>query len=375
MTRATVSAGFLLGWVMTLAALPLLAEPATGVIDSQTGGMNDASKEETVGFRNGSVIVAPIPFSNPTVGSGLVLGAGYLFSLDPGSDPSMVGIAGLRSDNGSRGAGLAANFYFDNNRWKIESLFAEADIRYDLYTGLGQIPIGQKGRFARASLSYGFTPEFSVGLALRYLDTSITPDGPGLPAIPPPFDRFLNVEVASVGLLTSWDRRDDTIYPTRGFVLDAEALSNHTLTGLTGDYLKGYANFSAYRPIGSNGVLAGRLSACGASDETPFFDQCSLGATDGFRGFSVTQFLDRRSVSAQLEYRHRFGDRFGAVLFGGAGRVGDSFGNLDADGTHSAVGLGARYRVSRKFPVDFSVDLSRNNEGDDVVYVYVGQRF
>ncbi|WP_298855722.1 hypothetical protein [uncultured Ruegeria sp.] len=112
-----------------------------------------------------------------------------------------------------------------------------------------------------------------------------------------------------------------------------------------------------------------------ASDDTPFFDQCSLGATDAFRGFPVTQFLNLRSVSLQVEYRHRLTNRFGAVAFAGAGLTGDSFSNLSTGGTHSAAGLGARYRVSKKFPVDLSVDWARNNDSEDQLYIYVGQRF
>lgn len=351
------------------------ADPTTNVVEGQMGRMDDVGDQEAVGFGDGSFIVAPIPFSNPTVGSGLVLGAGYLFSLDTGSDPSMLGIAALRSDNGSQGYGFAANFYFGDNRWKIETLYAQADIRYDLYTDLGILPISQDGQFARLGFAYGFTPEFSIGLVGRYLDTTITSEFPNLPPIPPPFSGFLDTEILNAGLSLSWDTRDDTVYPTTGLALDAEAYRGFTLSGPTDDYDKGYANFTAYRPIGDRGVIAGQLSVCAASQTAPFFDQCSLGMTDAFRGFSVTQFLDLRSASAQVEYRHRFTERLGAVAFAGAGQVGDSFGNLSDGGTLSAFGLGARYRVSKKFPVDFSVDIARNDESDNILYIYVGQRF
>ncbi len=40
-----------------------------------------------------------------------------------------------------------------------------------------------------------------------------------------------------------------------------------------------------------------------------------------------------------------------------------------------AVGLGLRYRVSKKFPVDFAVDGSLSDEGDSLLYISVGQRF
>lgn len=360
-----------------MALMPVLgatiAAAENSAIEPHIDSFDSPQDNEFVGFRNGSVVVAPIPFSNPTIGSGLVLGAGYLFNLDEESKPSLLGLAALRSDNGSEIYGLAANFAFGNNRWQIKSLYAEAYVNYDLYTSVGTLPISQDGTLANLSLSYGFTPEFSTGLSLRYLNTSIAPDGAG--TIPPPFDQFLNMEIANVGLVMDWDTRDDTIYPLEGFYLSAEASRGYTLEGLTGDYSKGFLNYTHYFSTSLNGLVAARFSTCAASSETPFFDQCSLGGTDAFRGFSVTQYLDLRSASLQVEYRHRFTKRIGGVAFAGAGQTGSSFDTLSDGGTHTAFGLGARYRVSKKFPVDFSVDWSRNDEDEDQLYIYVGQRF
>ncbi|GAA6192341.1 BamA/TamA family outer membrane protein [Phaeobacter sp. NW0010-22] len=354
------------------------AEPAAAgptVTENHMDQIDTIQNEEAIGFRNGSVVVAPIPFSNPTIGAGLVLGAGYLFNLDETSKPSMIGLAGLRSDNGSTGYGLAANFAFDNNRWLIESMFAKADARYDLYTSVGKLPIGQKGTLARLSFAYGISSEMSFGASLRYLDTVITPSVNGLPPIPPPLDQFLNTEIATLGLFMDLDKRDDTLYPTKGSSLHIEVANGYSLSGIASDYTTGYMTYAHFHSISKKGVIAAIVSACGASSSTPFFDQCGLGTIDGFRGFSAMQFFDARSAAAQIEYRHRFTDRFGAVAFAGAGQVGPTLSQLSANGTHSAAGLGIRYRVSKKFPVDFSVDYSRNNLKEEQLYVYVGQRF
>lgn len=353
---------------------PAMAENQ-GVIDNQLDSIPEVSDDTNVGFRNGSFIVAPIPFSNPTIGSGLMLGAGYLFSTDETSTPSMIGIGALRSDNGSQGVGLALNLAFNNNRWLFKSMYAEADLRYDLYSSVGILPIRQDGIFARMSLAYGVTPQLSFGGALRYLETSITPDAPGLPPIPPPFDQFLSVEIASIGVISDWDRRDDTIYATRGGILHLEAFHNVALGGLVQDYDKAYLSYTHFFKLGQSGVFVAKGTVCGASSETPFFDLCGLGMTDSMRGFSATQFIGQRLASLQVEYRHQITKRLGVVAFGGSGMVGADEDDLDLDGAHSAAGLGVRYRVSKKFPVDFSVDVSRNDLGEDLLYIYIGQRF
>ncbi|MCA0905706.1 BamA/TamA family outer membrane protein [Ruegeria marisrubri] len=362
------------GALTFLSVLPCAAMAGSVTIEPGVEPFDAAQDEEAVGFRNGSFIAVPIPTSDPTLGAGLTVVAGYLFTLDAGSKPSGVGLATLRTDNGSEAFGLAANFSFDNNRWQIESLFAQANINYDLFTPIGEVPVRQDGRIMRAELTYGFTQDLAVGFAVRYLDTSISPDGLGV-QIPPPFDRFLNMDIISPALVAKYDRRDDTIYPTRGFHLKAQASHSYTLEGITGDYSKAFLNYTHYFSPSLNGVVAARASTCAASDETPFFDQCSLGATDAFRGFPVTQFLNLRSASLQVEYRHRFTKRLGAVAFAGAGQTGDSFSTLSSDGTQFAAGLGIRYRVSKKFPLDLSVDWARNDDSQDQLYIYVGQRF
>lgn len=120
-------------------------------------------------------------------------------------------------------------------------------------------------------------------------------------------------------------------------------------------------------------MIASRAAVCHATDAAPFFDACSLGGVDSFRGFNATQILNKRSMSTQLELRQSLSDRIGAVLFAGIGAAGPTFDNLNQSG--AAGGFGLRYRVSKKFPVDFSVDGSWNDEHEGLLYISIGQRF
>ena len=336
------------------------------------GHIEMAQKTEGFGFRNGSVVVAPVPFSSPMIGSGLGLGAGYLFKTSPDANTSVIGLGGLRSDNGSQAAAVMVNFALPGNRWQVKALAARADAVYDLYTGLGVLPVSQDGSLVRINAAYGVTPDLSAGIVLRYLETGISPNAGLLPAA---FQPDASLEIGTFGFSLDWDRRDDSDYPTRGTRLTAFATRSHTLGGLSRRYDKGYAILDGYRPLGRRGVLALRGTICAASGNTPFFDQCSIGATDNMRGFNSTQFIGARSASIQAEYRKRFSKRWGGVIFAGTGWTGPEFGDLTQGGSHSAAGAGVRYRVSKKFPVDFSIDVSRNNEQETQLYVYVGQRF
>jgi hypothetical protein len=52
------------------------------------------------------IVVAPLPISSPAIGSGMTPVLGYIFPFnkhDKVSPPSTIGVAGLFTDNGSRG--------------------------------------------------------------------------------------------------------------------------------------------------------------------------------------------------------------------------------------------------------------------------------
>ena len=362
-------------WTAALmTALPRTGHATDSLIEQQTAGLEAHQIEDrSVGFGDGSLIVAPIPFSNPMIGSGLILGAGYLFNLDPGSDPSVIGLGGLRSDNGSQAIAAAFSVNFNANRWKLSLGGGEADVKYDLYSGNQVIPLRQDGILARMTLAYGVTHDLSFGIITSYLDTTITTQDPLFPSLPPQFQPAADLAILNAGVQAVWDKRDDTVYPSKGFRLKLSAQRGFVVDGPGRDYNKSYGLFDAYLSLGRNTVIANRIAICGATTAAPFFDACSLGGIDSFRGFNATQILDTRSLSTQVELRQRFGDRLGVVLFAGMGAAGPGFDRLDKTG--AAGGFGLRYRVSKKFPVDFAIDASYNDEHDGLLYISVGQRF
>lgn len=303
----------------------------------------------------------------------MALGAGYVFRSDEESKSSHVALAGFKTDNGSLGYGVSTSVALSSNRWQASLFLGRADLTYDFYTGLGPITIRQTGEIANLELRYGFSPDISLGITARYLDTTITTDLGGL--LPPELQPDANLKLGTLGAVADRDTRDDTDYPTEGSRIVANGFRGQTLDGPSRGYAKGFVNADAFAPLWQDAVLAARASVCAASARAPFFDSCALGLNDRFRGFPSTRFIDSHAASAQVELRQRLGGRFGAVLFAGIGGVGPGFGRLHATGDHAAGGVGARYRLSRKFPLDFSIDYSRNNEGEELVYIYVGQRW
>jgi hypothetical protein len=104
-------------------------------IDEAAALAKKESKEKKKSSR-GSFVVAPIPISNPALGSGLVPVVGYIFPIskkDKVSPPSVVGGAALFTDNGSRAAAFAGQLYFAHNTYKTTAVYARGNLNYDLY--------------------------------------------------------------------------------------------------------------------------------------------------------------------------------------------------------------------------------------------------
>lgn len=331
--------------------------------------------ESSLGFSNGSVIVAPIPLVDPTLGTGLIVAGGYLFKADAESNSSYVGLGALRTDTGSTGIGFSTKIYLDSNRWQFGLSAGYVDLKYDLFVLGVPVPLNQKGSLVQANFAYGFTQAFSLGVDMRYLETKITPVGINPNSLPAQIFKALDTEILDIAVTATYDKRDDTIYPTDGILTSLALKHGEILSGPSQNYQKANFSVSGYKQVLPKNVIAAKVSACAAANSAPFYDSCGLGGSDSFRGFPSTEFIDNNLLSVQAEWRGKITDRIGYTIFAGAGSVGSSFSNVFSAPLNSAAGVGGRYRLSKKFPLDFSLDGTINDQGDRLIYLYIGQRF
>ena len=151
-------------------AQPAVAEPQTSQDPSQqpaaapsAGNKPEEKTEQTEEKKDdkekkhhrGALVIAPLPIVSPAIGSGIIPVAGYIFSLqekDKISPPSVVGAAGLITNNGSRGFALGGDLYMKENRYELKAAFFHGNIDYSLY-GVGyasgsaglKLPLEQTG--------------------------------------------------------------------------------------------------------------------------------------------------------------------------------------------------------------------------------------
>lgn len=362
-----------------LAGLAILqAAPADAQADGSVGldkttDLISKATDKEYGFRFGSVIVAPIPFRNPSLETGLALGGAHMFKLDEQSDTSTVGIGGFRTTNGSEGIGLGGTVNFDEGKWTIKAGAVASDLNYTLYVAGLPLPIRQSLRGVKLEVDRKVAKAVTIGLSLDYGETTLEDSTGG--SLVGGFLANRPFDVYRLGLVAEFDQRDNTTYPTRGVVVKG-TLTNGLVDVSDGiDYQKLVVSASGYWPVSKQGVFAATATVCGASSSAPFFDSCALGAVDNFRGFSSAEFIDDTLFSTQVEFRGRMTKRLGYVMFAGAAVTGDDLSAAADSPVRSAVGAGLRIRLSKVFPVDYALDVSRNNRGENLLYVTVGQRF
>jgi hypothetical protein len=113
--------------------------------------------------KKGEWLLAPIPVSSPAIGSGLEWAVARVFPLnkkDEVSPASTVGVAGIFTNNGSRGVAIGGKLYMKEDRYRVAVGVASASVNFDVY-GIGKMPAvrashspecGRGGRYRRVSV-------------------------------------------------------------------------------------------------------------------------------------------------------------------------------------------------------------------------------
>jgi translocation and assembly module TamA len=147
---------------------------------------------------------------------------------------------------------------------------------------------------------------------------------------------------------------DSLVQPTRGYVVNAQ-LGGALLPLLTDEqFVRAYARFVNYRPLGSSGalVLRGEAGAVGSRQKVgvPSSLLFRAGGDQSVRGYAYQQLGVREGdaivgarylLTASAEYQYWFKPPWGAAVFLDAGNAADSWSDMRPK---LGYGVGARYR-------------------------------
>lgn len=351
---------------------------------SEPSQQTQPAKDEPESEKRGTWIFAPIPILSPTLGSGVVLGVGYVFKMnkeDNLSPPSTVGLAGAFTSGGSRGLGLGGRLYFKENQYQTTFLIAKGRVAFDFY-GIGHIPgrepiivpLRAGGTVFFGEVMRNVWKDFFVGPRFQYRSLYATLDGiqpPGgfeIPAID------LKSVSAALGVHVQRDKRNSTFYPTKGSLFDFSGNFFDQAFGSRREYQTYQVSYNGYREIAKGQVLAYRGMGCSANGSVPFYDLCLYGTNSDLRGYTAGQLQNRRMFATQAEYRRELRGRLGVVAFGGIGGVERSWNDFSADNLLPAAGVGLRFKLDKKNHINYRIDYAVGREGH-TLSIGVGEAF
>jgi Omp85 superfamily domain len=324
--------------------------------------------------KRGSLVIAPIPISSPAVGSGIEPVVGYIFPFsmkDKVSPPSVVGAAGIITNNGSRGFVLGGELYLKQDTYQITSGFAHGNINYDLY-GVGtaagnaglKLPLNQTGEAFFGEVLRKLVWRFFLGPRFFTGHSIITIRPNEGSSVTPPSDVGIKTTLTAIGLRLNRDTRTNHFYPTSGTVFDFTSDFYSQALGSKKTFQSYKTTFNKYRALTDEQTLAYNAYFCGVGGAPPFYENCIYGTNNELRGYTAGRYLDRYMLATQLEYRLVLPKRLGLVAFGGIGEVAPGGGRLFRTNQFlPAGGGGVRFMLSKQYHVNLRADIGQGKDG------------
>lgn len=330
-------------------------------------------KKKKFGGR-GAFVVAPLPISSPAIGSGIVPVLGYIFPFstkDKVSPPSTVGVAGLITDNGSRGFAVGGQLFLKENTYEITSGFVHGNVDYNIYgNGIAanlRLPLEQTG--------YAFFGEFLRCIGWKFFTGPRFFDGRSFVTVRPnnvtnfpiPPEAGLHTNLRAIGARLTRDTRPNHFYPIGGTFFSFTSDFFSQALGSKYSFQRYRTAFDKYWSLSKSQVLAYDANFCATGGTPPFYGNCIYGSNNELRGYTAGQYFTRYALATQLEYRLVLPWRFGLVAFGGVGGTipGGSqlLQRVQAGHFLPSGGGGLRFELSKKYHVNLRADIAQGRDG------------
>ena len=345
--------------------------------------VRDEDEEEEEG--GSDLIIVPIPKSSPSLGFGITLVGAMFYNPNNSPEPWISGVGVMRTTNGSQALGFMHKMALADDKFRFTGFAGYADVNVDFF-GIGpdagergtSIELNEKGLAFIAQGQMRLFDHFYVGPRLLYVDLSTSinrpePDDPLFPDAEIPRLQF-DTTLAKLGAVISYDRRDNSLEPHNGEMIVGAWM--FSLPSLGSDFENDKVTIAGniYRSLGTNTVIAGRLSYCGVSTGGPFYDLCLYGMSSDLRGYETGRYRDRGYWAAQAELRQHIGGRWGVAAFAGVGESMPTPTDFGSGKFLPAAGAGLRYRPSKETSINLRLDFAWAKDSK-AVYLSLGEAF
>ena len=325
-------------------------------------------------------LVAPIPVSEPVLGTGLAI-AGMMFYSLPNAGPhgSHAGLVIGATSNGSWLVGGLNSMKLRNDSVRINTTVAYGHFN-EKYFGLnGTLDPGID--YSQDRFLFKVEPRFRIGagnwfggVEYRFEKTETTlpddiPQDQSDDAAPVSGGR----RVGGLTAIGAYDSRDNLYSATAGRLLEFKLGTYQPWLGSTDRFSKGWFELRQFWATAEGSFILGtRVRAEGvAGEDAPFFEQPYI----GLRGYARGQVRDDVTLWGELEARYDLFWKIGVAAFGGVGWSADRFSEMFDTKTRWAGGFGLRYNLRPQDRLRLGVDLAWAVNGAPAFYLRVGESF
>jgi len=183
--------------------------------------------------------------------------------------------------------------------------------------------------------------------------------------------------ILGLGFTFSFDRRNSTVFPTKGNFQQFKFVHFESSLGSDFDFTKSYLDLRYYTSISESHIFAFQTLLEHTLNTAPFLELAKLG--DEIRAFGSARFIDNNLIVSRMEYRQfpfktEFMKRLGFVLFAEAGQVSNSIKEFEFKEIKFCYGTGFRFSIFPDERINLRIDLGiyKNETG---ISIELGEAF
>jgi hypothetical protein len=322
--------------------------------------------------RKGFLLV-PTIITEPSVGFG---GAGALVFYhssysEKHGPPSMTGIIGGGTVNGTWMAGVFHEGIWKNDTIRYRGALVRTDLNLDYY-GSGDVnfwgdtpvTLNLDAWILLQQIKFRIPgSDFFAGVRYLYLDTDNSFDVPV--EMPDYSGQGFSATLSELSAIADFDTRDNVFTPTRGVFLELTGTYSDTWFGGEDQYGRLGATALAYMPLAPRITVGVRYEGRYSLGPVPFWARPVV----SLRGAPVTKYQNKNTTLMEAEVDWNLYKRWTLVGFTGLGNAFSSFTEFDQGKTVRTVGTGFRYLIARKLGTHMGMDFAFS--GDDFAFYVV----
>jgi len=318
-------------------------------------------------------LFVPSVITEPAVGYGGAAAGIYFHSsyANKKSPPSMTGVFGMGTENGTWGAGVFHIGYWKKDRIRYAGAVARININVGFYgTGnlglvdLESIELNMDSWLIAQQLKFriGETSFFTGGRYI-YFNTNNTYDIPDENSgVTDPSSESVLSEAT---LMLNYDSRNNIFSPGKGFLLELAGTYSDTWMGSDDLYGRINTRIIGYLPASSKLMMAVRNENTFSLGDIPLYARPIV----MLRGAPMMKYQNNHTTVTEIEANWNVYNRWSLIGFTGIGNAFKSFDEFSNGNSVASIGTGFRYLLARKFGMQMGMDFAKST--DDFAFYFV----